>query len=108
MLRFPGSNEFFWNLHVDDEVKRFDFSSPLESDDGDVLTNWARTGNGIVNKPIFEVTNHLESGALIKVAANNPPTDQSFSCVYPHKRLQDPKVRLFIEFMVKECKEQLL
>ena len=108
LLRFPGSNEFFWNLHVDDEVKRFDFSSPLESDDGDVLTNWALTGNGIVNKPAFEVANHLESGELIKVAANNPPTNQPFSCVYPHKRLQDPKVRLFIEFMVMECKEQLL
>lgn len=107
LLRFPGSNEFFWNLHVDDDVKRYDFSSPLESDDGDVLTNWALTGNGIVNKPIFEVANHLESGELIKVAANNTPTNQPFSCVYPHKRLQDPKVRLFIEFMVKECKEQL-
>ena len=108
LLRFPGSNEFFWNLHVDGDVKRYDFSSPLESDDGDVLTNWALTGNGIVNKPVFEIADHLERGELVNIASNTPPTSQPFSCVYPHKRLQDPKVRLFIEFMVEECKRQLL
>lgn len=107
LLRFPGSNEFFWNLRVDGNVKRYDFSSPLESDDGDVLTNWALTGNGIVNKPMFEVSNHIKSGELVKIATKTPPTSQPFSCVYPHKRLQDPKVRLFIEFMVEECKGQL-
>ncbi|MEP1441986.1 MAG: LysR family transcriptional regulator [Hyphomicrobiales bacterium] len=107
LLRFPGSNEFFWNLHVDGKVKRYDFSSPLESDDGDVLTNWALTGNGIVNKPVFEIANHIESGELVNIATNTPPTSQPFSCVYPHKRLQDPKIRLFIEFMVEECKRQL-
>jgi len=107
LLRFPGSNEFFWSLHVDNKIERYEFTSPLESDDGDVLTAWALAGSGIINKPVFEVANHLQSGDLIKVAANTPSTNQPFSCVYPHKRLQDPKIRLFIEFMVSECKKQL-
>lgn len=105
LLRFPGAEEFFWALQVAGGVKRYDFKSSLESDDGDVLTGWALAGNGIVNKPVFEVVGHLESGELVPVAAETPPTKLPFSCIYPHKRLQDPKVRLFIDYMVGECKK---
>ena len=107
LLRYPGSNEFFWNLFVDDQIKRYEFDSPLESDDGDVLTDWALSGCGIINKPEFEISEYLASGKLVKVALETPPTKQPFSCVYPHKRLQDPKIRLFIDFMVSECKRQI-
>ncbi len=107
LLRFPGSTEFFWSLRVDEEVKRYEFTSPLESDDGDVLTAWALSGNGIINKPVFEISNHLKEGNLVRVAQETPPTNLPFSCIYPHKRLQDPKIRLFIEFMVERCKKQL-
>ncbi|MEM7069506.1 MAG: LysR family transcriptional regulator [Pseudomonadota bacterium] len=107
LLRYPGLNEFYWNLHVGDSVRKYEFTSPLESDDGDVLTNWALDGCGITNKPSFEVAEYLKSGNLVKVAEATPPTSAPFSCVYPHKRLQDPKIRLFIEFMVSRCKAQI-
>ncbi len=105
MLRFPGAEEFFWVLQVTGGSKRYEFKSSLESDDGDVLTGWALAGNGIVNKPVFEVAGHLETGELVPVATKTPPTKLPFSCIYPHKRLQDPKVRLFIDYMVGECKK---
>ena len=104
LLRYPGANEFFWTMIVDGEPRRYDFQGPLESDDGDVLTGWALVGSGIINKPIFEVSQYLESGELVEVAISTPPTDLPFACIYPHKRLQDPKIRLFIDFMVRECK----
>lgn len=105
LLRFPGADEFFWNLMVDARPRKFEFTSPLESDDGDVLTNWALMGCGIVNKTLFEVATHLRSGSLVEVAANTPPTPVPFSCVFPHKRLQDLKVRLFIDFIVDGAKK---
>lgn len=108
LLRFPGAREFFWALRVGDAVTRYDPDAPLESDDGDVLTSWALTGNGIVNKPIFEVCEHLERGELVPVATRTPPTSLPFSCLYPHKRLQDPKMRLFIDAMVSGCKARLM
>jgi len=36
-----------------------------------------------------------------------PPTSLPFVCVYPHKRLQDHKVRLFIDHAASECKRIL-
>ena len=107
LLRYPGLTEFHWRLRVNDKVRKYEFDSPLESDDGDVLTDWALSGCGIVNKPLFEITEYLDSGQLVEVAAKTPPVTQPFSCVYPHKRLQDPKIRLLIEFMVGECKKQI-
>ncbi len=107
LLRFPGLGEYYWNLQVAGTATRFDVSGPLECDDGDVLTAWGLAGHGIINKPIFEVTDHLASGDLVVVAAATPPVALPFSCVYPHKRLQDPKARLFIEYMVCECKSKI-
>ncbi len=107
LLRYPGADEFYWTLNVDGEPQRLDLNGPLESDDGDVLTNWALVGSGIINKPVFEVGGYLDSGELVQVIKDSPPTDLPFACIYPHKRLQDPKIRLFIDFMVEECKLEI-
>ena len=61
-LRFPGASEFQWPLIIDGTVQRIAVKGPYESDDGDVLTNWALEGHGIVLKPFFEVQEHLNSG----------------------------------------------
>ena len=107
MLRYPGAAEFYWTLAVKGKPKRFNVSGPLESDDGDVLTGWALAGCGIVNKPRFEVAPLLADGSLVEVAEETPPTRVALSCVYPHKRLQDPKARLFIDHMVETCGQLL-
>jgi LysR family transcriptional activator of dmlA len=108
LLRFPGMEEFYWTLQIDGKRKRFDLAGPMESDDGDVLTGWAMEGCGIVNKTRYEVGDALNSGKLVEVLKETPPTSIPFSCVFPHKRLQDPKTRLLIEHMVEGCKQRLI
>ncbi len=107
LLRYPGAPEFAWTLATQTGPRRFDVSGSLESDDGDVLTGWALDGRGIVLKPLFEVTGHLARGEFVIVAAETPPLDAQLACLYPHKRLQDPKARLFIDFMVAGVRESL-
>ncbi len=107
LLRYPGATEFAWTLATADGPRRFDVSGSLESDDGDVLTGWALDGRGVVLKPLFEVAGHLARGELVIVAAETPPLDAQLACLYPHKRLQDPKARLFIDFMVAGVRESL-
>ncbi|MDO6729362.1 LysR family transcriptional regulator [Marinovum sp. 2_MG-2023] len=99
-LRYPGAPEFQWRLQTDNGVQRFRVGGRFESDDGDVLTDWALTGQGVVLKPVFEVADHLRSGALVPVAQANPPEDIQMAFLFTHRRHQDPKTRLFIEFMV--------
>lgn len=107
LLRFPGATEFHWLLQTRDGAARFDVSGPFESDDGDVLTGWALAGAGIVNKAVFEVAEHLASGALVPVATATPPAPVQLACLYPHRRLQDPKIRLFIDFTIARCRAEL-
>jgi DNA-binding transcriptional LysR family regulator len=72
-----------------------------------VLTGWALDGRGIVLKPIFEVADHLRSGALIPVATATPPLPIQLSALSQHRRLKDPKVRLFTDFMATHCRAAL-
>lgn len=99
LLRFPGAPEFQWQLRTEEGPVKFAVSGPYESDDGDVLTEWALSGQGIVMKPVFEVAEHLRAGRLVPVAETTPPLPVQLACLYQHRRHQDPKTRLFIDFM---------
>lgn len=103
-LRYPGAKEFQWSLQTPNGVQRFDIAGPYESDDGDVLTDWALEGHGIVLKPAFEVGAYLRSGQLVPVAEATPPLPVTLCLLTPHRRLRDPKVRLFSDFVSQRCK----
>jgi DNA-binding transcriptional LysR family regulator len=106
-LRFPGAREFQWTLTTPDGPRRFEITGPFESDDGDVLTEWALTGQGIVLKPLFEVADHLRSGALVPVATATPPLPAQLTCLSQHRRLRDPKIRLFVDFIIARMRADL-
>lgn len=103
LLRYPGSKEYFWTLQTMEGVRKLEVTGPYDSDDGDVLTQWALDGRGIINKPLFEVKGHLNSGALVQILAETPPLSVQLAAIYPHKRFQDPKVRLMIDYMAERC-----
>lgn len=106
-LRFPGAKEFQWTLRTPAGPRRFEIRGPFESDDGDVLTGWALEGAGIVLKPVFEVAEHLHSGALVPVATQTPPLPTQLALLTPSRKLRDPKVRLFSDFITAHCKDTL-
>lgn len=101
-LRYPGAPEFQWPLQTAEGVKRVAVKGSFEADHGDVLTNWALDGHGIILKPLFEVADHLRSGQLVRILENEPPIPIQMACLYSHRRRQDPKARLFIDFMVEK------
>lgn len=106
-LRFPGAKEFQWTLQTPEGPRRFEITGPFESDDGDVLTGWALDGRGIIMKPVFDVADHLRSGALVPVATATPPLAVQLSSLSQHRRLKDPKVRLFTDYMANCIKDEL-
>jgi DNA-binding transcriptional LysR family regulator len=60
-----------------------------------------------VQKPRFEVAGHLRSGALIPVASATPPLSVQLSALSQHRRLKDPKVQLFTDYMAAQIREDL-
>jgi DNA-binding transcriptional LysR family regulator len=106
-LRFPGAKEFQWTLITADGPRRFEIAGPFESDDGDVLTGWALDGRGIVLKPLFEVAEYLRDGRLVPVATATPPRPTQLSSLSQHRRLKDPKVRMFTDFMATRIRDAM-
>lgn len=106
-LRFPGAREFQWTLQTPEGPRRFEITGPFETDDGDVLTGWALDGRGIVLKPLFEIAEHLRAGALVPVATATPPLAAQLSCLSQPGRLRDPKIRLFVEFIIARCRAEM-
>lgn len=100
-LRYPGASEFQWMLETPEGPQRFAVSGRHECDDGDVLTDWALAGEGIALKPVFEVATHLAAGRLEPVATTTPPVPVQMACLYTHRRHQDPKTRLFMDYMTE-------
>jgi DNA-binding transcriptional LysR family regulator len=107
ILRFPGATEFQWRLITPEGPKKFSVGGRYESDDGDVLSDWALSGNGIVMKPIFEVADHIRTGRLVPVAKDTPPEPIQMACLYTHRRRQDPKTRLFMDFVIERISKSV-
>lgn len=104
LLRYPRSPEFFWMLHSPEGPRKLMVHGRFDADDGDVLTEWALSGQGIANRPRYEIIEHVVSGRLVEVLPETPPLPAQFGMLTPHRRLQDPKLRLFADFAAREMR----
>ena len=104
LLRYPRSPEYFWVLETSEGRRKMTVAGQFDADDADVLTAWALDGAGIVNRPYYEVKRHLEEGKLVEVLPETPPIGAQLGCLMPHRELQDPKVRLFVDFAIRSLK----
>jgi len=106
-LRFPGATEFQWPLITANGPKRYRAAGRYECDDGDILIDWAIGGHGIALKPVFEVADHLATGALMVVGQDTPPEPIQMACLFTHRRHQDPKSRLFMDFVIGRISDEI-
>ena len=102
LLRFPGSQQYRWTLQVSGNEVTLPVQGSLDADDGDVLTQWAKAGRGIVLKPVFEVAEELKTGALVTVLPKYRPQSVTMAVIYPHKRLLSARTKLVSDFLVQE------
>ncbi len=56
-------------------------------------------------KPVFEVVNHLRDGTLIQVCEDTPPEPIQMACLFTHRKGQDPKTRLFMEYIIEHISD---
>jgi len=61
----------------------------------------ARLGLGLVQVPRFHAENDLERGTLVSVLADCPPSPMPVSLLYPRNRQLSPRVRVFIDWLVR-------
>lgn len=107
LLRFPGSQQFRWTLDFQGEAVTVPITGPLDADDGDVLTQWALDGLGIVLKPLFEIAHLVAEGRLVEVLPEAPPLPVTLGVLYPTRRMLPPRTKSFIDLTVEEMRRHL-
>ena len=107
LLRFPGSQQFRWTLDFQGESISAPIEGPVDADDGDVLTQWALDGLGIVLKPVYEVADHLSQGRLVEVLPEARPQSVTLGILYPTRKMLPPRTKAFIEMAVEELRRHL-
>ncbi|MCG8504716.1 MAG: LysR family transcriptional regulator [Sphingomonadales bacterium] len=99
--RHPGAN--IWQFQRNGERAEVKASGNFFAPDANALSAAAVAGMGLIILPDWNIGQELRSGALRPVLTDwqiDPPTSPIYA-VYPHQRLLAPKVRVFIDFLVK-------
>ncbi|NEI70100.1 LysR family transcriptional regulator [Rhizobium lusitanum] len=66
----------------------------------------ARLGLGLIQVPRYHAEEALRSGDLLHVLQDYPPTRTPVSMLYPRSRQLSPRVRVFIDWLVKVFAER--
>ena len=108
VLRYPGSGQFKWPLQKTASRQVIvPVSGHLDADAGDVLTHWAITGEGIALKPVFEIAEHLRSGALVAVLPDHRPVPVTLAILHAYQHMVPPKVRAFADVLADEARHHI-
>jgi DNA-binding transcriptional LysR family regulator len=70
-------------------------------DGAESLVAAARLALGLIQVPRYHIESDLESGTLITVLPDDPPSPTPVSLVYPRNRQLSPRVRVFIDWLVR-------
>lgn len=108
LLRFPGSRQFRWTVGDGKKAVTVPVSGSVDADDGDVLTEWAVSGQGLVLKPLFEVARHVAEGRLRIVMQDHPPQPVDISLLYPSRKMQARRVRDLVDDIHAVVRQHLL
>ncbi|TBV14356.1 LysR family transcriptional regulator [Stutzerimonas kirkiae] len=73
----------------------------LAANDGDVVHRWALGGHGIALKSIWDITDDLANGHLVRVLPEYPSPATPLHAMYPHNRQLAPRVRVFIDYLLE-------
>jgi DNA-binding transcriptional LysR family regulator len=106
-LRFPGSRQVKWPLLEGDQLREVGVCGHLDADDGDVLTAWALAGEGIALKPVFEVAEHLRSGALVSILPDFRPAPVTLAILHAYHRMPPAKVRDFADALIEDARAHI-
>ena len=70
-------------------------------DGAESLVAAARLALGLIQVPRYHIESDLESGTLITVLPDDPPSPTPVSLLYPRNRQLSPRVRVFIDWLVR-------
>ena len=94
-----GRSTATWHFRTPQGPLVHTVSGALASDSGELVYDWARRGEGITRKAIWDVADDLIAGKLLSVLDDCIDHPADIHAVYPSRRFVPLRVRRFIEHM---------
>lgn len=102
-------NYYPWKFINDaGEVYTHSYEGRVSIDDGESVFKAACAGLGVSQIPGFMAAGAIENGRLEEVLVDFRPPASAFHALYMERRLLAPRIRVFIDFLVKTLDEELL
>jgi DNA-binding transcriptional LysR family regulator len=85
----------------DGVVRNIHLPAAVAVDGAETLVAAGRLGLGLIQVPRYHIESDLESGTLVAVLPDDPPSPTPVSLLYPRNRQLSPRVRVFIDWLVR-------
>jgi DNA-binding transcriptional LysR family regulator len=97
----PGYN--VWRFKSGARTVDVRASGSFSANDGNALIHAARDARGLILAPVWLVGLSLATGELVEVMPKHPPVPDRtpLYAVHPYQRFVPPKVKTFVEYLVK-------
>ncbi|NVK35467.1 MAG: LysR family transcriptional regulator [Rhodobacteraceae bacterium] len=93
----------YWYLQGPEGEVAYEFKATINGDNGDYSYDAVMSGLGIAIKSVAHVWEELRDGRLIELMTDYPVTRTgAVWAVYPPAKVTPPKVRAFIDFLLKK------
>ena len=86
---------------VDGNVREVTLRTTVSVNGAESLVAAARLGLGLIQVPLYHVEDDLKRGTLVAVLPDCPPSPTPVSLLYPRNRQLSPRVRVFIDWLVR-------
>ncbi len=86
---------------IDETVQNITIPATVAVNAAESYISAARMGLGMIQIPRYHAEKDLAEGTLVHVLSDFPPTQTPVSLLYPHNRQLSPRVRVFIDWLVK-------
>jgi DNA-binding transcriptional LysR family regulator len=87
---------------VDGAVRELKLPAMVSVNGAESLVAAARLGLGLIQVPRYHVEDDLKRGTLVAVLPDCPPSPTPVSLLYPRHRQLSPRVRVFIDYVMRE------
>ena len=86
---------------VDGTVREVTLRATVSVNGAESLVAAARLGLGLIQVPRYHVEDDLKRGTLVAVLPDCPPSPTPVSLLYPRSRQLSPRVRVFIDWLMR-------
>jgi len=101
-----STQETEWPFAQDGVEEKVRVAGNFRANNGNVLTNAAIEGLGIVRQPRYLVADALDQGRLVRVLPAWDAGSHTVNAVYPSRQFLPTKVRALIDFMVQQFQDE--